>query len=156
MSIEIKRAAPKWAPQLAELDKKIFSDADWFDEDQWHQFSAYWVYVNGVTAGSVALCFNRGWWRLEDEFPPHEPGSLYIASTGLLPEFRGQGYGTVIKRWQIEFARMNDYQRIVSNCRASNAASVALNKKFGFELIDSIQDYYHDPNENAFVLELVL
>jgi GNAT superfamily N-acetyltransferase len=60
------------------------------------------------------------------------PNCLYIASTGILPECQGQGFGSKQKQWQIDFARHRHCKTIVTNMRQSNVRVIRLNEKFGF------------------------
>jgi len=84
-----------------------------------------------------------------------QPGTVYIQSTGLLRAYRGRGLGKRIKEWEIEYAKRNGFRRIVTNCRESNAAMIAINKKFGFRAIRSTPEYYED-GETTVVMELDL
>jgi len=84
------------------------------------------------------------------------PGSLYIASTGLLPKFQGQGFGSLMKAWQICFARQHGFTRIVTNVRRRNQAIVKLNRSFGFRRLRTTPGYYHEPADATVVMELLL
>jgi ribosomal protein S18 acetylase RimI-like enzyme len=79
---------------------------------------------------------------------------LYIISTAILPEFQRQGWGTVLKAWEIAYARRNMYKLMVTGCRKSNTAMINLNLRFGFQYAFEISDYYSDPVESAVILSL--
>jgi [ribosomal protein S18]-alanine N-acetyltransferase len=79
-----------------------------------------------------------------------------VETTGLLPEHRGKGLGTRVKRWQIDYAKRNGFKRIVTNCRVSNSRIIALNLQHGFRVIRTTHDYYDSPNEATVVMELLL
>jgi ribosomal protein S18 acetylase RimI-like enzyme len=84
-------------------------------------------------------------------------GSLYIPTTGILPRFRGNGFGDLLKCWQIAYARRHGFTRIVTNCRKCNRPMIELNKKFGFKIIRRPKAmYYEDPPEPTIVMELRL
>ena len=87
---------------------------------------------------------------------PKLGGSLYIATTGILPEVQGQGLGTLLKSWQVAYARHNGFTRIVTNTRKSNRAMIRLNKNLGFKSIRTTANYYAEPAESTVVMELVL
>jgi ribosomal protein S18 acetylase RimI-like enzyme len=89
----------------------------------------------------------------EEHIPP---GTLYLASTGILPAYRGQGYGQIMKAWQIVYAKRHGFTRIVTNARQSNAAIIALNRKFGFRTVRKVPGYYISPDESAVVMNLKL
>lgn len=94
--------------------------------------------------------------RLPDDDHPRSQGSLYIATTGILPRFRRQGFGALLKTWQIAYARRNRFDRILTNTRKSNLAMIKLNQKFGFKIIRTTPRYYQDPIESTVVMELAL
>ncbi len=83
------------------------------------------------------------------------PGTLYIQSTGLLPQYRGQGLGHRIKAWQIEYAKQNAFRPIVTNYRETNSPMISINNKFGFQPIRTTPAYYED-GEATVVMELLL
>lgn len=82
--------------------------------------------------------------------------TLYIASTGILPAFRRQGFGDLLKCWQIAFARRGGFNRLITNSRKSNKAMIMLNEKFGFKIIRTTANYYQSPSEATVVMELHL
>jgi len=91
-----------------------------------------------------------------DECNPRRDGSLYISTTGILPRFQGQGFGQLIKQWQIAFARHHGFTRIVTNTRKRNAAMIALNRKFDFRVLRTGPRYYSAPTDATVVMELLL
>ncbi len=126
------------------FDRKAFHDhpADWFDREYWHTCDAWWMIIDGRKIGCCAFEYRRGY--------------LYIATTGVLPELRGLGFGTLLKSWQVCFARDHGFTRIVTNTRKSNRAMIRLNRKFGFKTVRIIADYYENPREPTVVMELRL
>jgi GNAT superfamily N-acetyltransferase len=144
----------KW---LVAFDHKIFRRADRFRSDDWDRYESYWMLVNGRRVGCCA--FERAADFEVDPYRDSAPrsGSLYIASTGILPQHRGKGFGVRFKRWQIAWARRHKFNRIVTNCRSSNRAIIRLNEKFGFKILKSTTgNYYHQPAEPAVIMELRL
>lgn len=80
----------------------------------------------------------------------------YIATTGILPQYRGQGLGSLMKAWQLAYARRHGFTCLIAHARQSNTASIALNRKFGFRVTKTIPDYYEDPKEPGVVMRLDL
>lgn len=161
MHTEFRRAlVPRELRSLTLFDHKAFHrfPADWFHHEQWLQFETWWLLVDGRKVGCCAferhVDFDEDLTRAEGNTPRR--GSLYIASTAILPVFRGQGLGALLKCWQITFARANGFDRIVTNTRASNTTMLRLNKKFGFRKIRTTPDYYIAPDEPTIVMELIL
>jgi ribosomal protein S18 acetylase RimI-like enzyme len=87
---------------------------------------------------------------------PHCPSCLYIASTGILPKYRNQGFGSVMKSWQVSYARYHRFSRIVTNTRQSNQAMIDGNRRAGFQVLRTTPRYYEDPCESTVVMELSL
>jgi ribosomal-protein-alanine N-acetyltransferase len=83
-------------------------------------------------------------------------GSLYVSTTGILPAFRGMGWGQLLKCWQIAYARFHGFTRIVTNTRKRNIPMQAINKKFGFHVTRVTPRYYSDPADATVVMELLL
>jgi ribosomal protein S18 acetylase RimI-like enzyme len=128
--------------------------ADWFDRDDWAQLESWWMIVDGIKVGCCAFERDMEFQAKHDPDVVPRKGSLYIASTGILPGFRGRGLGDLMKRWQISYARHHGFRRIVTNTRQSNRRMIELNRKHGFKLIRTTPSYYHDPTQAVVVMEL--
>ncbi len=151
-----KAVLPGEKKRLVAFDHKIFRRADWFHSDAWDRYESYWMIVNGRKVGCCAFERNADFEDSDKESGPRR-GSLYLASTGILPRHRGKGFGERFKRWQIAWARRRGFTRIVTNCRKSNKAIIRLNEKFGFNILQTTtSNYYHRPPEPAVVMELRL
>jgi GNAT superfamily N-acetyltransferase len=146
MELEFRKAeVEKDLRRLREFDKQVFPAADVFPSSYWRECEVYWLVVDGKRVGCTAL-------QRDEE----DAGTLYIASTALLPAWQGKGFGPVLKAWQIAFARQNGYRRIVTESRAGNARMIQLNKQFGFRIARRVKGYYFEPEEMAVVMELTL
>lgn len=155
MELEFRGARlPEEGAELWAMDQEIFGP-DAFAAEDWLSLESYWILVDGRVAGCAA--FIRDVEFAEDlrEENPERQGTLYIQSTGLLPEFRGRGVGKRVKQWQIEYARANGFARVVTNCRESNLAMIGINERYGFRAIRTTPGYYGD-GEATVVMELVL
>jgi ribosomal protein S18 acetylase RimI-like enzyme len=143
---EIRRAIlPAELRALQAFDRKAFK-SDIFDAEYWKECEPYWLLIDGVKAGCCAF----------DKNTAHAKGTLYVATTGVLPRFRRRGLAHRMKKWQIAYARRHGFNRIVINTRKSNVAMIALNRKFDFKTIRTIPGYYTGPTEPALVMELKL
>ena len=141
----IPAVLPRDIRKLVAFDRKVFREADWFEPDDWKQYKSFWMVVSGKRVGCCAFA----------EHVPHR-GSLYVASTGILPASQRLGFGTLLKAWQLAYARHHSFARIVTNTRKSNRAMIALNKRFGFRVTATTPRHYADPVEPAIVMELIL
>ncbi len=157
MKIEFSKAVvPAEIRSLMAFDHQVFAKADWFPREAWEAYESYWMLVDGKKAGCCA--FQEGVDFQDDLCEADLPrrGSLYIASTGIHPRFQGRGFGRLLKSWQVCYARHHGFRRMVTNTRKSNAAMIALNRKFGFRVARTTPRYYSDPVEATVVMELVL
>jgi ribosomal protein S18 acetylase RimI-like enzyme len=155
---EFRRARlPAELRSLCLFDRKAFHQCpgDWFDADMWLQYQCWWLLLNGRKIGCCAFEANVDFQqdRRDDGVNPKRRQSLYIASTGIHPAFRGKGFGSLMKSWQIAYARYHGFTRIVTNTRKSNLPIIRLNKKFGFKVIRTTAGYYFDPPEPTVVME---
>jgi ribosomal protein S18 acetylase RimI-like enzyme len=158
MHTEFRRAVvSEEIRSLILFDHKAFKGypGDWFDQPTWETYESWWLIVGKRKIGCCA--FSRDTDFQEDIHPdkdnPHRRGSLYIASTGILPQFRGKGFGTLLKAWQLSYARYHGFSRIVTNTRKSNKAMIRLNGKFGFKIVRTTPAYYEAPREATVVME---
>jgi GNAT superfamily N-acetyltransferase len=154
MKIEFRKAIiPNEIQALYEFDHVAFKSfpSDLFDAEDWARYESYWMIVDGRTVGCSAFLHDIDY----DEQP--RPKCLWIVSTGILPDVRGQGLGSKLKEWQIEYAKQRGFEFIVTNMRQTNIQIIRLNKKFGFTIREIVASgYYFDPEEAAVVMELKL
>lgn len=152
----VRAHIPTESKQLVRFDRKVFQ-GDAFPEEMWRGMEAWWMLLGRRKIGCCAFQLHSDFKRdLNSADNPVRRGSLLIQSTGILPAARGCGFGTLLKVWQLSYARSGKYKRVVTNCRKSNQAIIHLNRKFGFRKIMTVPDYYADPPEPAIVFELVL
>jgi GNAT superfamily N-acetyltransferase len=159
MKTEFRKAVlPKELGSLVAFDRKVFSEADIFPADYWMECEAWWMLIDGVKTGCCAFQKHRDFQEdlSEDRGNPVLKGSLYIATTGVLPRYQRRGFGPLLKAWQIAWARHHGFTRIVTNTRRRNKRMIDLNKKFGFTIIRTTPRYYAEPTDSTVVMELVL
>jgi len=101
---------------LCEFDRRDFHayPADLYSPETWRKLESYWMVVDGKTIGCSAFRFH-----VDYDGSPRR-GTFYISTTGVLPEFQGQGFGRLQKEWQIGHAKENGFVRIVTCMRESN------------------------------------
>jgi ribosomal protein S18 acetylase RimI-like enzyme len=155
MKTEFRKAVlPDELKRLVQFDGRIFSKADRFRKADWEAYESYWMIVAGKTVGCCA--FEKNVDFREDGRNAFLRGSLYIATTGISPKHQGLGFGSLLKAWQVSYARYHGFTRVVTNTRRSNAAMIALNRKYGFRIIRTTPRYYSSPIESTVVMELRL
>lgn len=143
---------------LMSFDRKVFRPDDRFPSVYWRHVISYWMLVDEVKVGCCAFETNVDFQQdqREDDRNPPMSGSLYIASTAILPKYQRRGFGRLLKSWQLAFALRHRFHRIVTNTRERNEAMIHLNRKFGFDVIRVTPDYYSKPNDATVVMELLL
>ena len=142
----IRAELPRDLRALIAFDRRVFP-SDHFGAADWKRYEAYWLVVDRRRIGCCAFEKNV------DSDENKRKGSVYISTTGILPAYQGMGFGTLMKAWQIAWARRHGFRRIVTNTRKRNAAMIALNRKFGFRVVRTIPGYYDDPPDSALVME---
>lgn len=145
---------------LIRFDHQTFRayPADWFDEEDWKAYDTWWMIVSGRKVGCCAfephIDFREDISARAEN--PRRINSLYIVSTGILPACQGAGLGSLLKCWQIAYARQQGFTRVITNTRTSNRRMIRLNRKFGFHVLRTTPGYYANPREGTVVMELRL
>ena len=88
------------------------------------------------------------YWQIRDD--------VQVNNIAVHPECRGLGLGEAMMRFAIAKVRTAGAEFMTLEVRQSNVAAVALYKKLGFEILGTRKNYYTKPDEDAYVLGLVL
>jgi ribosomal protein S18 acetylase RimI-like enzyme len=158
VTVEFRAAElPRELRSLVNFDRKVFPRGDVFPALHWRELEPWWMLVDGVRVGCSAFAPGVDFREdLPGEANLASPGCLYIASTAILPSWQGMGFGTMLKAWQVSYARCHGYDRIVTNTRKRNAAMIRLNRKFHFRTLRTTPRYYQAPPDATIVMELRL
>lgn len=148
-----KAEVPRELRSLMRFDAKVFRAADRFDAPAWLECESWWMLIGRRKIGCCA--FQK---HVDCREGPNKRSrkSLYIVTSGILPQFQRMGFGTLLKAWEISYARFHGFDRIVTNTRERNRAMIALNQKFGFRTLRITEGYYSAPSEASVVMELRL
>jgi len=69
-------------------------------------------------------------------------------------KFRYNGYGSYLLEKTIErIKELTDIKKIILNVKTTNKGAIALYKKFNFQIVQKIKNYYHQ-NESAYLMVL--
>lgn len=98
----------------------------------------YVVEVDGKVVGYAGL------WLIMNE--------AHITNIAIHPKYRGKGMGKKLVGELIEEILKINIYRITLEVRPSNAAALALYKKFGFVPCGIRPEYYRDNNEDAIIM----
>lgn len=74
----------------------------------------------------------------------------------ILPEYRKMGLATQLLEFVLEQLAFRQVQHIFLEVRASNIAAQCLYKKLNFQTLVTRKNYYQNPNEDAFIMQLSL
>jgi ribosomal protein S18 acetylase RimI-like enzyme len=159
MNTEFRKALlPGEIRSLMAFDRTVFPRADRFDAAYWNICESYWMLVDGLKVGCCAFERHVDFQDdiSHDGLNSRRRGSLYICTTGILPKFQGKGFGSLLKSWEVSFARYHGFNRMVTNTRKRNKKMIELNLKFGFRVIRTTPRYYTAPSDSTVVMELIL
>lgn len=87
-------------------------------------------------------------WRVLDE--------ANINNIAVSKKMQDKGYGQMLIRHMIAFARQNQLSKITLEVRRSNYKAIHVYEKFGFERVGVRKNYYTDGNEDAILMDLNL
>jgi ribosomal-protein-alanine N-acetyltransferase len=87
-------------------------------------------------------------WQIRDD--------VQVNNIAIHPDCRGLGLGEAVMRHAIAKVRAAGGAFMTLEVRQSNTAAVALYKKLGFEVMGTRKNYYTRPDEDAYVMALVL
>ena len=82
--------------------------------------------------------------------------SCYVSNIGILPQYRRQGFASVLMEGACRNAYSLGARSISLEVRPSNSAALALYEKLGFEEIGLRRGFYREPKEDALILSLDL
>jgi ribosomal-protein-alanine N-acetyltransferase len=86
----------------------------------------------------------------------HIREDVQVNNIAVHPDFRGKGIGEALMRHVIDKVRKNGATFMALEVRLSNAAAVTLYKKLGFDILGTRKNYYTNPDEDAYLMGLVL
>jgi ribosomal-protein-alanine N-acetyltransferase len=87
-------------------------------------------------------------WMIRDD--------VQVNNVAVHPDCRGLGLGEALMRYAIARTRDAGAAFMTLEVRQSNTPAVALYKKLGFEIMGTRNNYYTKPDEDAYVMALVL
>ncbi len=87
-------------------------------------------------------------WQIRDD--------VQVNNIAVHPDCRGLGIGEALMRFAVAKVREEGAAFMTLEVRQSNTAALTLYKKLGFEVLGTRKNYYTKPDEDAFVMGLVL
>jgi len=86
----------------------------------------------------------------------HIREDVQVNNVAVHPDFRGRGVGEALMRHVIDKVRESGATFVTLEVRVSNTPAVTLYKKLGFEILGERKNYYTHPDEDAYMMGLVL
>ncbi|MBC9824315.1 MAG: ribosomal protein S18-alanine N-acetyltransferase [Carnobacterium inhibens] len=77
-----------------------------------------------------------------------------ITTFGIVSAYKNQGIGQLFLRSFIDYLKENEIKTVFLEVREQNKSAIVVYKKIGFETIATRKNYYHDPIENALIMQL--
>ncbi|CAH1451951.1 uncharacterized protein LOC111883135 [Lactuca sativa] len=136
VSISLDGVRDKNLMQLKKLNSVLFpvryNDKYYADALASGEFTKL-AYYNDICVGSIAC-------RLEKK----ESGAVrvYIMTLGVLAPYRGLGIGTKLLNHVLELSQKQNIGEIYLHVQTNNEDAISFYKKFGFEITETIKNYY--------------
>ncbi|KAM0045839.1 putative transferase transcription regulator GNAT family [Helianthus debilis subsp. tardiflorus] len=136
VSISLDGVRDKNLMQLKKLNSVLFpvryNDKYYADVLASGEFTKL-AYYSDICVGSIAC-------RLEKK----EGGSVrvYIMTLGVLAPYRGLGIGTTLLNHVLDLCIKQSIGEIYLHVQTNNEDAISFYKKFGFEITETIQNYY--------------
>lgn len=83
-------------------------------------------------------------------------GEVHVTNVAVAPEHRRQGLARLLMSRAVDYARAADAFCMTLEVRESNEPAIALYRSFGFVPVGLRPHYYHDPEEGALLMTLLL
>ncbi len=146
MKLEITENANDYVKEIAETEKKCFSQA--WSEEAVSEFLSY--SYNGAL---VCLC--------DGEFAGYITymavcDEVQIANVATEPSFRRKGVGMYLVEELKGLAKEKEASVIMLEVRAGNIPAISLYEKAGFAKVGTRKNFYKKPGEDALLMNLVL
>lgn len=81
---------------------------------------------------------------------------LEINTVVIHPQYRGRGYGRQLIDQLFEVATKEKNRRIMLEVRSKNTKAIHLYERSGFKQITRRKDYYHEPLDDALIMEYIM
>jgi [ribosomal protein S18]-alanine N-acetyltransferase len=109
--------------------------------------------ANPVAAGNPIVADDEVvayiiYWQIGDD--------VQVNNVAVRPDCRGMGLGEAMMRHVIGRVRGAGAAFVTLEVRQSNTPALTLYQKLGFEIMDTRKNYYTKPDEDAYVMALVL
>ncbi len=146
--IEIREMTQEDLEEVLQIERMTFP-APWsralFERELWTPFARSFVAQETLLRQIIGyLCF----WLVDLEG--------HILNLAVHPQNRGQGTGTLLLEYGVDYCRKNGVQSITLEVRRSNYKAISLYRNFQFQPQGIRPRYYTDSGEDAVIMGLYL
>jgi ribosomal-protein-alanine N-acetyltransferase len=145
MTVEIRKASILDLKNLHKLEQVCF------EQDAWPLFDLVAVLSFPDVVRMKAIEAKRMVGFIAGD-PRHSEKAAWIATLGVLPEYRSQGIG---KALLVECEMQLKTKRIRLCVRPTNLAAIQLYEHSGYQIIDRWKDYYNDKGDAQVMEKLI-
>ena len=134
--VSIRRARPADLPSILRIEKKSFGHDAW-DRAMFLDYfarparSVFLVAVVDRTVAGYALAC-------------HTPTRAELHSIAVAPSHRGKGIAIALMRRVLASLARSGFRDVSLNVRLENKAAIQLYRRYGFQRVRRVNDYYED------------
>ena len=125
--ISLSPAKPEDLPEIRRQDKMYFGSGDLFENEISENFVTYVIRHENAIIGKIKVDYS-------EDLP-------YIGGFGILPEYRGRGYGRQALLQIVNFISLKGYNKCRLEVETSNSNALHLYESCGFKQ-KSVMNYY--------------
>lgn len=140
--LTFRRMTQDDADVIAEIEAKSFA-MPWSREAFWREAqNELATYIVGELDGRI-IAYAGAWVSFNQ---------AEVMSVAVEPEFRGQGFGTILFGELIKAVKERGAKSITLEVRPSNTAAIKLYESFGLRSVGRRKGYYIDNGEDALIM----
>jgi len=132
--------------EIMVIENTLFS-SPWTEEMFLTELQEHDAFVLVDCNSGEIICFLCGWLVLDE---------YMITNVGTAQSHQRQGFMRIFMQWLMEWLPQFDIQVVYLEARRSNLPAQKLYEQVGFNVIGIRKNYYHDPDEDAFIMSFHL
>lgn len=131
-------------PVIAALEKELFPNSPWNEQDFRFELSQSSISVNLVLEIEQQVVGYVGMWLLGDQ--------SQITTLGVSKAYQQRGCARRLMEEAEQMTREKKYPRISLEVRVSNIPAISLYKRLGYKEVAVRKNYYQDTHEDAYLM----
>jgi ribosomal-protein-alanine N-acetyltransferase len=134
--INIRRAGPADLPSILRIETKSFG------HDAWDRAMFLYYFARPARSVFFVACVDRS--VAGYALACHTATRAEIHSIAVAPSHRGKGIAVALMRRVIATLARRGFSTVSLNVRLENKAAIGLYRKYGFQRVRRVNDYYED------------